>query len=966
MRKKIISLAMALAMVLSLLPGAAMAEDIALQDATAVGTVTVISSGGVKTEAEKATTVVFGNGATLYYAGQGTDGTSTAGRGEGFHAGIKMTIPSGLTVENNKVVVSETSGTKTYAKYRKTAQWWSDTGDGNYNQWTDWSEIELDGSDYMELWGLVNPNYFGTYGNTTAGILYNRYEFDWNADETADQTVYLNVTKEAKLMKDGQQVWPELEGSATQSAEHCFSVTNSSDAKYYITIEKAMAAAQDGATITLLKDVQDGGIQTTNVGKNLTFDFNNHTYACGTPAAGSTNTKSQGCQILRGNTVTMKNGTLSAQDGKESDLKTLIQNYGKLTLENMTLDGTNLGVGNYGGVGFPSNATFTLNSYNDVVTLNNVTIKNSENNATNAYSIGCGWWGAANWYPNGTQITITPTCTLENVLVYRDDTKQPTDVKSSITDGTTTISAPWTGDGCDVEYMYDKTTHKLIAKADVATLAVETAELTDAEKTDLGITNPLGTYEVKADATATNRYKITGSANYIEATGFNSTVPTENKGHYVALKVTSNVEKITVVNKSADAQTGKEITLKTDGTSYSDTLVVWLDGERSANEGKQFTISAGTGDGAKTLVFDFSDLVLLPSSQVDGGKITVTVDEKEVDSLGELLKPNDVEIPTEEQQDAPIKVEGTGSDKTLIFTGKDGSSNAQVQDTTAVTLPKALVDVVTAGDTKADVKVESKNGSVTIPSANLTSVTAADATVEITVAKATTTDVADVTVNNATDDDLTTIQSALTGAAASGVTVTATSNDANLIANVSEANAVTVVITGLDSGKTYVLLCVSGEDDAKTVTSYGEYTGTTAITVKSKHLTTFVPVEKTDANKDALAKVPADSGKVSTVAVNYTRYTSADEGYKQWFSGKLELTGLTANNYYVIQLGSPNGANRVYQVQQANGSGEITLIAQAGAKLWVFEAGASNTNLAAGVAAGPVLGGADGYTLPTA
>lgn len=865
MRKKIISLAMALAMVLSLLPGAAMAEDIALQDATAVGTVTVISSGGIKTEAEKATTVVFGNGATLYYAGQGTDGTSTAGRGEGFHAGIKMTIPSGLTVENNKVVVSETSSTKTYAKYRKTAQWWSDTGDGTYNQWTEWSEIELDGSDYMELWGLVNPNYFGTYGNTTDGILYNRYEFDWNADGTADQTVYLNVTKEAKLMKDGQQVWPE----------------------------PAVEVTQDGMKPVL------ANFNVALTGENLPYTgipaLGEVTYAAAADSAPATFSVSPTVANLKAHPTT---GTTP---NPETDKPWV-------------------------GIGVPQPAA-------------GVTVK---------YYAG---WAEPACTGEGDQPDNTQTV---DTTTYDTFYWGVTEAHKTANDKGY-LAAVYSADGkADVKVLYvlDFKNVSLYTEPEPVSVTATFTALTDGTYYEKA-PSALGTFEVDQDAQTGKTVTVTGSAKYItEWTAFSSIVD-EQAGHYLPINIAltagqDSYEAVTITGsktKTIDDLTKADPTLQ---------LIMRLD---DLTDGK-FTVKYGTDD---VYTVDVSGVVLLPNSTTTADKVEVTVDEKEAESLGNLIKDDNITT----DANAPVKVEDAGGDKTLTFTGKDGTG-AEAKDTTAVTLPKALVDVVTAGDTKADVKVENKNGSVTIPSANLTSVTASDATVEITVAKATTEDVASVTVNNATDDDLTTIQSALDGAATNGVTVTATSNDANLIANVSEANAVTVVITGLDSGKTYVLLCVSGEDDAKTVTSYGEYTGTTAITVKSKHLTTFVPVEKTDANKDALAKVPADSGKVSTVAVNYTRYTSADEGYKQWFSGKLELTGLTANNYYVIQLGSPNGANRVYQVQQADATGKITLIAQAGAKLWVFEAGASNTNLAAGVAAGPVLGGADGYTLPTA
>lgn len=732
MKRKFLSVLLCFCMVLTLAPSA-LAESAELTEAISLAGSTVEqlsgSINGVTTAGAETMNVTVTAGAVLEYSPYQAASGGTNERPAGWYVGIRIVAPTALTDAN--VANAKFANSRDYkAKSFDTAKDGKTSGGQFYlDAWPGLPEADL-----QTMLANGQTQYTRTYkldwdGNTITDNHGTQKDKNWFDALTADQTVTVVVDlSNTKLMKDGQQVWPVLEGSATQSTEHCFSVKNGSDTKYYVTIEKAMAAAQNDATITLLKDVQDGGIQTTNTGKTLTFDFNSHTYACGTPAAGSTNTKSQGCQILRGNTVTMKNGTLSAQDGKESDLKTLIQNYGKLTLENMTLDGTNLGVGNYGGVGFPSNATFTLNSYNDVVTLSNVTIKNSENNATNAYSIGCGWWGATGWYPSGTQITINNTCTLENVLVYRDDKNQPTDVKSSITDGATTISAPWTGEGCDVEYMYDKTAHKLIAKADVATLTVEAAELTDADKTQLGITSSLGTYEVKANAAAANTYKITGSASYVEIPKFNESVSAENKGHYVALKVTSNTEKITVVNKSAGAAApaGKEITLKTDGAGYSDTLVVWLDGERADNEAKQFTISAGTGAGAKTLVCDFSELTLLPKAAAGS---TVTVEGTGADAAVKVETPNigSVAIPEESSDgglvievkavadadkasvvpaDATVTTEVktaiTGSDSKMVkVTVKDEAGQEQFTDTGALQTPSITVTIsgLTGGTT---------------------------------------------------------------------------------------------------------------------------------------------------------------------------------------------------------------------------------------------------------------------------
>lgn len=83
----------------------------------------------------------------------------------------------------------------------------------------------------------------------------------------------------------------------------------------------------------------------------MILDFNGFTYTCTGPAVGSSGTQSQAFHLeWNGNNddnvkVTLKNGTITSTAG--SGVKMLVQNYCDLTIENMVLDGTNIGNGQY-------------------------------------------------------------------------------------------------------------------------------------------------------------------------------------------------------------------------------------------------------------------------------------------------------------------------------------------------------------------------------------------------------------------------------------------------------------------------------------------------------------------------------------------------------------------------------------------------------------------------------------------
>ncbi|MDO5595707.1 MAG: S-layer homology domain-containing protein [Bacillota bacterium] len=158
---------------------------------------------------------------------------------------------------------------------------------------------------------------------------------------------------------------------------------------YYKTLADAVAAVQDGSTITLLKDTTGSGIGTYKTpgtdlngnpqiaAKGFTIDFNHHTYSVDKPAVGSKRYETQGFHLeWKGSidttpNITLKNGTLDVAQNHDPNLKLLIQNYCNLTLDNMTVDGTNLTKG-WASNGVPY--TYVTSNCNGTVNIKDTTI----------------------------------------------------------------------------------------------------------------------------------------------------------------------------------------------------------------------------------------------------------------------------------------------------------------------------------------------------------------------------------------------------------------------------------------------------------------------------------------------------------------------------------------------------------------------------------------------------------------
>lgn len=92
--------------------------------------------------------------------------------------------------------------------------------------------------------------------------------------------------------------------------------------------------ANANVKIAMNEDKSCPGFKTAN-GQTVEIDLNNHTFTLSDPTVGSTGTETNSCQLLKGSTVTFKNGTL-VSDNK----KIIIQNYCNLTLDGITVKGT--------------------------------------------------------------------------------------------------------------------------------------------------------------------------------------------------------------------------------------------------------------------------------------------------------------------------------------------------------------------------------------------------------------------------------------------------------------------------------------------------------------------------------------------------------------------------------------------------------------------------------------------------
>ena len=135
------------------------------------------------------------------------------------------------------------------------------------------------------------------------------------------------------------------------------------DGKKYANLQDAIENVGNGQTITILKDIPNAAGISVPEGKNFTIDFDGHTYTLVGPGAGSAGTETNAFQLLRDSNITFKNGIINV-GANPDNIKIVIQNYANLTLDNMTVDGSNKQPFSAGGY----NGDYTISINNGNVT----------------------------------------------------------------------------------------------------------------------------------------------------------------------------------------------------------------------------------------------------------------------------------------------------------------------------------------------------------------------------------------------------------------------------------------------------------------------------------------------------------------------------------------------------------------------------------------------------------------------
>lgn len=149
----------------------------------------------------------------------------------------------------------------------------------------------------------------------------------------------------------------------------------------YITLADAIAAVKNNEQIDIIAEKISATVIPEG-NKTFTIDLggNNKEVTVVGPAVGSSQTMNQAFQILKGNTVTIQNGTINC-DNTNNIFRFVIQNYSDLTLNNVTVDGTNLKKNDR------TDAYTVSSNFGTITFAGNTTVKASTVSGVDAYAI---------------------------------------------------------------------------------------------------------------------------------------------------------------------------------------------------------------------------------------------------------------------------------------------------------------------------------------------------------------------------------------------------------------------------------------------------------------------------------------------------------------------------------------------------------------------------------------------------
>ena len=133
-------------------------------------------------------------------------------------------------------------------------------------------------------------------------------------------------------------------GEVDNPADAYFSVTIAGVTKYYDTAVDAFNSIgpDQSAEVVLLKSYTGSGVVIEGEDKQIDIDLGENTWVVSSPLVGSTGTETNAFQLLKGNDITFKNGKITSNTAK-----ILMQNYTNITFDDVDLELTTAGTGNY-------------------------------------------------------------------------------------------------------------------------------------------------------------------------------------------------------------------------------------------------------------------------------------------------------------------------------------------------------------------------------------------------------------------------------------------------------------------------------------------------------------------------------------------------------------------------------------------------------------------------------------------
>ena len=180
----------------------------------------------------------------------------------------------------------------------------------------------------------------------------------------------------------------------------------------YETLQSAILEVNDYETIKLLCDIDNAVGISVNTGKTFTIDFDKHTYTVNNPGAGSSGTETIAFQLIKGQDITFKNGTINVSENNTTEatvgknIKRIFQSYCDVTFIDMTIDGRNV---------FGNNATNEFECGNVIVSGNTSFLKQA--GASYAMNVAS---AHTNEYKFGTSVKIDTTGTVDGIYCYKD------------------------------------------------------------------------------------------------------------------------------------------------------------------------------------------------------------------------------------------------------------------------------------------------------------------------------------------------------------------------------------------------------------------------------------------------------------------------------------------------------------------------------------------------------------------